>query len=94
MNDVVTLTLSAFGVFYAAVAVALMDGPFDLFARLRGRLGQKTWIGRGVHCPVCLSAWMAILPAALLSDSLKSFPFIWLGLAGAATLMYRIGWGR
>lgn len=94
MNSWLSVALAAFGVFYAAISLALMDGPFDVFARIRGAVGQRTWLGRGIHCPVCLSLWIAPIPAAFLADSPRSFVFIWLGLAGASTFLYRVGWGR
>lgn len=92
MNSWLSIVLSAFAVFYAAVSLALMDGPFDVFATIRQRLGQRSWVGRGFHCPICLSLYLAILPAVLLADSLRSFPFLWLGLAGAATFLYKAAW--
>lgn len=44
----------------------LEEGPWSIFARLRYRVGQKTWVGRGLHCPLCISFWLAWPAAALL----------------------------
>lgn len=92
MSSWLSVALAVFGVLYVAVSLALLDGPFDLFARWRQWVGQSTWVGRGFHCPQCLSLWLAILPALFLADSLRAFFFVWLGLAGAAAFLYKAGW--
>lgn len=48
-----------------SVAIGWEDGPFDVFAKLRHRVGQKEWYGRGLNCPSCISFWLA-WPLALL----------------------------
>ena len=40
------------------------DGPFDLLAKWREWIGQKTWIGRGFHCFYCVSFWAALVDLA------------------------------
>lgn len=47
------------------------DGPFEVFARLRYRLGVRydehsvaygtNWFAKGVICPACASVWFGIL---------------------------------
>ncbi len=60
------LAVCALAVYRAAYALAREDGPFDLFSWWREFLGQRNWIGRGFHCPMCLSFWGALLAALLL----------------------------
>lgn len=50
------------------------DGPFEVFARLRYRLGVRfddqsvaygtNWFAKGVVCPACASVWFGTLWAA------------------------------
>lgn len=61
--QVLLLTLAVYRV---AHMVAAEDGPADVFTRIRYRIGQRSWIGRGFHCPLCLSFWLAWPAAALL----------------------------
>lgn len=80
--------MTPFGFVVAALAayrlsylVAREEGPFGVFAAIRGHIDpqQKTWIGRGINCTVCVSFWLA-LPAAILAGGgwLE-----WLAVAGA-----------
>lgn len=89
MADLLTLVLAAFAVYRVAHMLALEDGPFDVFAKVRTRLGgdtQATWLGRGVNCPLCIGFWIA-LAASLIFFPLadwRTWLLTWLGIAGAA----------
>jgi hypothetical protein len=90
--DWLLVALLSLGVFRIARMIAWEDGPFDAFAWVRGRLGQGTWVGRGFHCVLCLSFWIA-LPAgwyAAQGGSIENVVVYWMGIAGAATLI--IAW--
>jgi hypothetical protein len=84
----IDLLLAALTVYRLATDLAWEDGPFDLFARLRGavmsRAGANSWLSSGVNCPICLSFWLS-LPAAYLWGALA-----WLGIAGAVALAVRL----
>lgn len=58
--------LLGLAVYRVAHMVATEDGPADVFSRFRYRVGQRTWIGRGFHCPLCISFWLGFIVAALL----------------------------
>lgn len=75
----------------AARMVAQEDGPFDVFAWLRDRAGQGNWVGRGLHCVLCVSFWLA-LPAALLLPwaGWRELLLLWGGIAGAAVVLYKV----
>lgn len=69
--------------------LATEEGPFGLFLIVRGFLDadQKTWLGRGVNCQLCVSFWLS-LPLALFVAPLDwSLLLAWWGIAGAACLM-------
>ena len=79
--------LAVLAVYRVAHMAAREDGPFDVFARLRERAGQKTWVGRGLHCVLCISFWLS-LPAAFLTG-LPWF-LAWLGIAGGVLVLHKI----
>jgi hypothetical protein len=47
-------------VYRVSFMLAREDGPFDVFSKCRDHIGQKTWIGRGLHCVPCISFWISI----------------------------------
>lgn len=97
----ITLILLALAVYRVAHLVAVEDGPFDLAAHLRRR-AETTWapreadagvyvdhwVTRGLHCPLCLSFWLA-LPAGLLAPALWAWPLWWLACAGLVLVMHK-----
>jgi Protein of unknown function (DUF1360) len=66
------------------------DGPWDLIARLRARLGNGL-LGRLMDCFKCLSLWVALPMAFFVSRRPVEIVFTWLALSGAACLLERIG---
>lgn len=60
--------------------ISFEDGPFDIFSRIRGRIdpSQKTWVGRGLACIVCVSFWVTLIVALLIGASALE----WLAMAG------------
>jgi hypothetical protein len=67
------------------------DGPWDLVARLRARLGDGQW-GRMLDCFRCVSLWVAApLAWAVGRDALEQW-LAWPALSGAACLLER--WQR
>jgi hypothetical protein len=63
----VTLLLAILAVYRVAFLIAYEEGPFALAERLRSwvvqRWGGKSWQGRGIACPLCISFWLAFLTA-------------------------------
>jgi hypothetical protein len=61
--------------------IAREDGPFDVLSTIRGHIDpqQKTWIGRGLSCPLCISFWVTLIVALLIGGTWLE----WLGMAGA-----------
>lgn len=83
IGDIIIVTLA---VYRLAADLALGDGPANVFGRLRGavteRYGADHWLTRGVHCPICLSLWIALILVAV-APLLPSAVFAWLAVAGA-----------
>jgi hypothetical protein len=70
--------------------LASEDGPANLIARFRARLGRSL-AGKLMDCFNCLSLWVAA-PAALFVDrGFAHWPLAWLALSGGACLLERIG---
>lgn len=82
--------LVTLAVYRLTCLIVAEDGPFDVFARIRGRIDpeQKTWVGRGIRCSLCVSFWLSLLALALGGSWLE-----WLAVAGAAHMLIRIGQG-
>ena len=81
------LLLAVLAVYRLSHAVAYEDGPADAFTELRARVGQGHWIGRGLHCPLCISFWLAFVPALVLDHSL-TLPLTGLGIGGAVLVLH------
>lgn len=81
--------LAALATYRAARMIAMEDGPFDIFTRLQERIGQKTWIGRGLSCPLCVGFWIALIPAIYLASNLPEFFLLWFGIAGGAVVLQK-----
>ncbi len=64
------------------------DGPWDLIARLRVRLGGGV-VGQLFGCFYCLSLWVAVLPAIGMGGGWMAGCLDWLALSGAACLLER-----
>jgi hypothetical protein len=79
--------LAVLATWRVAYMLAREDGPADIFSTIREKVGQSTWIGRGLHCVLCMSFWLA-LPAAIIAG----LPWFigWLGVAGAIVVIYMV----
>jgi hypothetical protein len=65
------------------------EGPFDLALRLRRWAGDRFW-GRALGCFYCLSLWVALPVAGLISWRLIEFVLLWPALSGAACLLEHV----
>ena len=89
-------TLAVFATYYSARAISQEDGPFGVFDKLRLRWNSG-YLGKGVRCIVCVSAYSAFVWMLLLGWLGQYdpwlWPIVWLGLAGAATKLHEY-WSR
>lgn len=95
MATPMTFIIAALATYRLAKLISEEEGPFSVFLRLRGALDpdQQTWVGRGLNCIVCVSFWVALPIAVILSlfggvDPYLS-PLVWWGLGGAVVLIRR-----
>ena len=89
------IVLSGFAIYRLSYLIAREEGPFSIFRQWRGRVdpNQSTWIGRGIRCPICISFWMSLVTAIVISLQYYDLPFfisLWLSLAGLAALFERV----
>lgn len=82
MIDSILLCLA---VYRLSHAITMEDGPFDCFAWLRENIGQATWVGRGMHCPLCVSFWLSLVVMWL-----PSWGVSWFGVAGAVMVLHMV----
>ena len=68
--------------------LASEDGPWDILARLRRRLGPGV-LGKLMDCFQCLSLWVSAPFALFLHPSPAEFFVVWLAISGAACLLER-----
>lgn len=67
------------------------DGPFDIFKKLRARVGKTNWIGKGLHCFSCTSFWGGLVAALLVGLGLpwNLFLLVWGAVATMAFIVWR-----
>ena len=89
IGPVARLGLAALAVWRVSHLIALEDGPFDVVARARRRVGDGA-VGRLIDCFACTSVWVAA-PAAVALRPRRSSDLVltWLGLSGAACVLQR-----
>jgi hypothetical protein len=81
--------LGALATWRVAHLLAHEDGPWDIVARLRARLGQGG-LGRLADCFYCLSLWVAAPVAFAVASDPGGWAVAWLALSGAAALIERL----
>lgn len=88
--------LAVLAAYRVARMLAMEEGPFGIFERVRSALGgdaQANWLGRGISCPLCLGFWCSLAMALLLAHQdptmhRSEIVLAWLGIAGAQTLLH------
>lgn len=82
--------LAALGTWRVTHLIAEEDGPADLVLKLRSRLGSGV-LGTLMDCFQCLSLWIAIPFAFVVTRAVVAWVMVWLALSGAACLLERLG---
>jgi hypothetical protein len=96
----VTILLAILACYRVSELIAIDDGPYKVFSRLRQGLGRRAaleqrWNKEGVwsnlaelvQCPYCIGVWVAALFALLLAGDVKEFLLMWLGIAGGQSVL-------
>ena len=83
------LVLGILSVWRITHLLSAEDGPWELVARFRRRLGQGFW-GRLLDCFLCLSVWIAAPMAWVLGESAMERVLLWPALSAGAILLERV----
>lgn len=86
MDTLINIILWTLVVYHFSIAITELDGPFELFAIIRGwSMHQRCpdWITNGIHCPICVSFWLSLI-VVLLNMDIKYF-----ACAGIITLVVK-----
>lgn len=85
------ITLAILATYRVSRMIALEDGPADVFSSMREWVGQKTWIGRGAHCVLCISWWLSWLVVLLLPfNSWQEYLLTSLAVAGGVVIVSKV----
>lgn len=79
----IELFLSMLATYVITSVISSYDGPFDIFARVRGEW-EKPW-----SCFVCLSFWIAI-PVIGLQTNMMYTLLDYFAVVGGAILMWKV----
>lgn len=87
------LIIAVLIVYRLATDLALEGGPFDLYAKLRGRVmvryGADDWRSEGIGCPICWSFWLGLIAGLVVEPSPLGLLY-GLAIAGAVALAVRL----
>lgn len=87
--NVTGFVLSVFAIWRIGHLLSQEDGPFDVVIKIRKWLGQG-FFGTLLDCFHCVTLWAAIPFAFLLGSTWANGILIWLALAGAASILFKI----
>lgn len=90
-----TFLVAILAAYRLAHMIAREEGPFSVFANIRGRLdpNQATWLGRGISCAACVSVWTSLLMvlAILYLPAAVMIPIaFWLAVAGGGLILNKV----
>lgn len=87
-----TALIAALAAFRLAYLLVKEEGPFSVFAVIRGRIdpNQERWTGRGLNCILCVSVWtslLVVLAILYLPVEVVTPLVFWLAVACGALLL-------
>lgn len=90
-----TFLVALMAAYRLAFMISREEGPFSVFASIRGRLdpNQQTWIGRGLNCAACVSVWtslLMVLAILYLPESVMIPIAFWLAAACGALMINKV----
>lgn len=89
-----TFIVAILAAYRVAVLIAREEGPFSMFATIRGKVdpNQTSWLGRGLNCAACVSFWtslLVVLAVLYLPAEIVTPLIFWLAVACGALLINR-----
>jgi hypothetical protein len=100
MPSLFKFVLAVFACYRLAQLIALDDGPYSVFDRLRKELGWRAanenvfWqnMAELFHCPFCLGIWFAIPLAFYVGEGIIEIVIAWLAIAGAQAFLQGVNY--
>lgn len=92
LPDLWSFLLIALAVYRVSSMLVEEDGPFHVFLLWRKFMWAKApqWVGQGFSCFYCLSFWVSLVAADILSPRLDvGLVVVWLSLAGLVQMVRR-----
>src|SRR4030095_5185489 len=83
------LVLGILAVFRITSLVGLEDGPWDVFAKLRGSAGDGV-LGKGLGCFYCLRLWVAVPFGLMIGETWTEDLLLWLASSAGAIVLHRL----
>ncbi len=98
LEFLVEYILISFAIYRFSRMLAIEEGPFEIFLRLRllvdPQQKQSNWFTRGIACPICLGFWVSFIVTLAIrvfyqTDLRLDFLILlWFGLSGLSTYLY------
>ncbi len=82
------LIISVLSVWRVTHLFVAEDGPWNIFARLRRRLGEGFFASL-LDCFYCFSLWVSAPVACFTGESVRERILLWLAISGGAILLER-----
>jgi len=78
--NLLTVVIGAMAAYRVSYLITREEGPLGVFALLRERIDQhqRTWVGRGLNCVLCVSFWVTLAVSVIIGVSWLE----WLAMAG------------
>ena len=100
MSSLFKFLLAVFACYRLAQLVALDDGPYHIFKRMRSELGWRAaeknafWLNSAelFHCPFCLGMWFAAPLALFVGSGIIEIVIAWLAIAGAQAFLQGVNY--
>lgn len=102
MPSLFKIAIAILACYRLAQLIALDDGPYFIFDRIRRELGKRAaeedalWVNLAelVNCPFCLGIWFALPLAIWVGCGLIEVVIYWLAIAGGQAFLQEIHYER
>jgi len=86
---IIEFLLCTLAVWRLSYLLSQEDGPFDVVIKFRKLLGHS-FFGSLLDCFYCLSLWISLPLAVLISNQWLEGIIVWLALSGAACILFKL----
>lgn len=95
MNPGIAILLAILATYRVSFLITSEEGPFGLAQSFRSAFDRAPgWMRNGVHCVLCASFWLSMIPAIYLgwvwSLTQADAALLWLGIAGGVVFVAKV----